>query len=97
MSPTSLAVTVNCEEEEGGMDSMLRDHVGVAAKKMVEYWVESCALDEIQKPKPKPMSAEEDPEVMIRTKRDNVIKKRSMEIDLSVNLPKLFGKEAFPM
>lgn len=95
MSPSSIVVTVNCKDESE-MDLMFRDHVGVVAKKLVEHWLESCANDVNYKPKPNSAEEEEpevDSEVMIRTKRDNVIKKNFMKNDLSVFLPSLFEKE----
>lgn len=83
LSPTAVAVRVDCESE-GDLEEIVGKSVGRSCKEVLGVWVGKCVgeMKEIG-------SGEMDG--MVR--RDGLIKKMMIEIDLTANLPRLFGDD----
>ncbi|PKA63778.1 Red chlorophyll catabolite reductase, chloroplastic [Apostasia shenzhenica] len=85
LSPTAVALTVDCGEEAAAMERIISGEVGAAAKKAVAVWLERCAGGG-----GRPV-VEEEREALER--RDGLIKRKIVETDLVANLPRMFGTE----
>ncbi|OVA15905.1 Red chlorophyll catabolite reductase [Macleaya cordata] len=86
LSPTAITVTV--DSEAGGpirMEEIIRDHVGPVAKDMLEIWLNQCVSCGGRE-------MEESEKVELE-KRDILIKKKTVEMDLASSLPRLFGED----
>ncbi|XP_058097360.1 red chlorophyll catabolite reductase [Magnolia sinica] len=83
LSPTAIAMSINCEE--GSVDEIMRDYVDSVAKELVRIWLDECAVGgkEIE---------EDERDDLVR--RDDLLKRKTVEIDLASNLPRLFGADA---
>ncbi|KAG0469359.1 hypothetical protein HPP92_018687 [Vanilla planifolia] len=86
LSPTAVAVTINGGKEVDALafEEVMARHVGEAAKKVISIWIEKCLGAGQRVP-------EEEREGLER--RDGMIKRKAVEIDLVANLPKMFGPE----
>ncbi|KAH9606964.1 hypothetical protein KSS87_009358 [Heliosperma pusillum] len=85
-SPTAAVIRVDTTAT-GGEDRLaeiVRDNVSPAAKEVLGIWLDFCELSNR-------MCNEADRVVL--KKRDNMFKKKSIEIDLGSSLPKMFGQE----
>eukprot|EP00246_Nothoceros_aenigmaticus_P011542 TRINITY_DN317_c0_g1_i2.p2 TRINITY_DN317_c0_g1~~TRINITY_DN317_c0_g1_i2.p2 ORF type:complete len:180 (+),score=25.28 TRINITY_DN317_c0_g1_i2:624-1163(+) len=90
ISPTALLLKVqgtlpSGEPLEGGLDKLIADLLHPSAKKVFLTW-----LDTFQSKGNRPEGRERDHLV----ERDVKIKTKGVEVDLSSNLPRLFGQEA---
>lgn len=71
--------------ETEGAEEIIAGEVSAAAKEMVGVWLEKCALGE-----------KKDMEEVERCgllERDGVTRRKTIEIDLASNFPRLFGPE----
>lgn len=84
VSPTALLYMVSGEGVEGGLDAVIADLVRPAAVKVVETWVK-CYKDLGQ--------AMDTDAIAYMKRRDDLIKSKGVEVDLSSNMPRLFGQE----
>ena len=85
VSPTSIISRV--DTESGGperMEEIIKNHVGPIARDMVRVWVDECACKEREVGMMERVEIE---------KRDGLIKKKTIDIDLGSSLPRLFGQE----
>ncbi|KAI8017151.1 hypothetical protein LOK49_LG04G00978 [Camellia lanceoleosa] len=83
VSPTAILVRI----ETGGterMEEIVRDHVSSIAKEVLGTWLDWCACGERD-------MGESDRDYV--AKRDGMIKKKTIEIDLGSSLPRLFGED----
>jgi len=73
-------------DEEGpeGLDEVIKNHVSPAAKEILGIWLDHCAFGK--------RDVEEEEKVMLK-KRDAISKRKTIEIDLGTNFPRLFGPE----
>lgn len=81
VSPTAVMLQVETE----GAEEIIAGEVSAAAKEMVGVWLEKCALGE-----------KKDMEEVERCgllERDGVTRRKTIEIDLASNFPRLFGPE----
>ncbi|XP_020104255.1 red chlorophyll catabolite reductase [Ananas comosus] len=84
-SPTAVAVAVDCGEgAESVMEDIVRARLGSVAREYVRVWSDECACSTKQ------MEASETAHMR---RRDGLIKAKAIEIDLSANLPRLFGPD----
>ncbi|PSS21283.1 Red chlorophyll catabolite reductase [Actinidia chinensis var. chinensis] len=85
ISPTAILV---CIETEAGktdrMEEIVRDYVSAVAKEVLGVWLDRCACGERE-------MGEADR--IYLAKRDGIIKKETLQIDLGSSLPRLFGQE----
>ncbi|KAG9450879.1 hypothetical protein H6P81_010844 [Aristolochia fimbriata] len=87
LSPTALSVAIDCaggRAAAGRMEEVEGELEGVA-KEVVGIWLEGCACGEGR------VVGEAEKRVLVE--RDNLVKKKAVEIDLAANLPRLFGEE----
>uniref|UniRef100_A0A1J3H0H4 red chlorophyll catabolite reductase n=2 Tax=Noccaea caerulescens TaxID=107243 RepID=A0A1J3H0H4_NOCCA len=85
-SPAASMLKIDVEEE-GTLEEILRDHVSPAAKEVLGVWLERCAVEEEEK---RVMGVEEKLEL---ERRDKSFRKKSIEEDLDLQFPRLFGEE----
>ena len=84
VSPTALLYKISGEGVEGGLDAVIADLVQPAAVKVLEIWVQCY----------KKLGQAMDIDAMAyMKKRDDLIKTKGVEVDLSGNMPRLFGQE----
>ncbi|CAA7035839.1 unnamed protein product [Microthlaspi erraticum] len=86
-SPAASMLKIDVEEE-GKLEEILRDHVSPAAKEVLEVWLELCASEDDEE---KRVVGEE--ERMELERRDKSFRKKSIEEDLDLQFPRLFGEE----
>ncbi|VVB09961.1 unnamed protein product [Arabis nemorensis] len=85
-SPTASMLEIDAEEEEK-LEEILRDHVSPAAKEVLGVWLERCANEELEK---RVIGEEEKMEL---DRRDKSFRKKSIEEDLDLQFPRMFGEE----
>ncbi|KAL0872392.1 hypothetical protein Bca101_022097 [Brassica carinata] len=84
-SPTASMLKIDAEEGER-VEDILRDHVSPAAKQVLEVWLERCAREEENR-----VVGEE--EKMALERRDKSFRRKSIEEDLDLQFPRMFGEE----
>ncbi|MCO5611083.1 hypothetical protein L7F22_065333 [Adiantum nelumboides] len=72
------------EQGQGSLDQMVQDAVSSAAKNVVKIWLEGVLKTGKKVP---------DSEAQLILGRDTMIKTKGVEVDLSSNMPRLFGQE----
>lgn len=85
-SPTASMLKIDAEEEDK-LEEILRDHVSPAAKEVLEVWLERCVKEEEEKI----VVGEE--ERMELERRDKSFRRKSIEDDLDLQFPRMFGEE----
>uniref|UniRef100_A0A7C9EDI5 Red chlorophyll catabolite reductase n=1 Tax=Opuntia streptacantha TaxID=393608 RepID=A0A7C9EDI5_OPUST len=89
-SPTAITARVDTSVGGGGgetrLEEIVRERVSVAAKKVLETWLEVCACGEKRE-----VTQEEDRAYL--KKRDAMFKSKTIEVDIGSSLPRLFGQE----
>jgi red chlorophyll catabolite reductase len=85
-SPTSILYKFECpaDAEDVSLDQIIEDVVAPAAHKVVDLWLHGVLALGKELP---------DEEVEVIVKRDRMIKTKGVEVDLSSNMPRLFGPE----
>eukprot|EP00252_Welwitschia_mirabilis_P018630 TRINITY_DN413_c0_g1_i1.p1 TRINITY_DN413_c0_g1~~TRINITY_DN413_c0_g1_i1.p1 ORF type:complete len:322 (-),score=65.70 TRINITY_DN413_c0_g1_i1:194-1159(-) len=88
-SPTVISMNLNSqvkdsEGREESMEELIKNKMDPTVKEVFKIWFEGI----LQKGK----RTEEDEQDSL-TKRDNMIKEKAIEIDLTSNLPRLFGQD----
>ena len=66
------------------MEEIVKNHIDPTAQEVLGVWLDHCARGER-------LVGEEEKAYMM--KRDELIKKKTIEIDLGTNFPRLFGPE----
>lgn len=85
VSPTAILVRVEADAgKDTRLEEIVRDHVGPVAKEVLRVWLDVCACAEI-------VVGEAERECL--AKRDGIIKRKTLEIDLASSFPRLFGQE----
>ncbi|KAL5982457.1 hypothetical protein ACLOJK_016529 [Asimina triloba] len=79
LSPTAIAVSI-----DASVDEVMRDHISGVAEELVKIWLEECAIGGRE-------TGDVERGVLVR--RDDLLKRKTVEIDLAANLPRLFGPE----
>ncbi|XP_037445261.1 red chlorophyll catabolite reductase-like [Triticum dicoccoides] len=84
-SPTAVSVTIDCGQGgEGTLEEIVCGHLASAVKEVLQIWLHSCARD---------TSEMEEAEREIMIKRDQAVRSKSIEVDLTANLPRMFGPD----
>ncbi|CAF2067410.1 unnamed protein product [Brassica napus] len=86
-SPTASMLKIDAEEGER-LEEILREHVSPAAKQVLEVWLERCAKEE--EGEERVVGEEEKLEL---ERRDKSFRKKSIEEDLDLQFPRMFGDE----
>ncbi|CAK9315247.1 unnamed protein product [Citrullus colocynthis] len=85
ISSTGILVSVKCEESKSErVEEIVREEIGPISKEVMRIWMELCMNGGRQ--------IEED-ERSLMEKRDLMIKKKAIEMDLSKTMPLQFGEE----
>ncbi|EEF38771.1 red chlorophyll catabolite reductase, chloroplastic [Ricinus communis] len=85
LSPTAIMILVETEAGESGrMEEIIKDQVGPVAKAVFGVWLDKCACGGRE--------VEEEEKAYLK-KRDELVKKKIIEIDLASNFPRMFGPE----
>lgn len=74
-------------DEGERLEEILREHVSPAAKQVLEVWLERCAKEEGEK---RVVGEEEKLEL---ERRDKSFRRKSIEEDLDLQFPRMFGDE----
>ncbi|WCJ31127.1 Red chlorophyll catabolite reductase chloroplastic [Euphorbia peplus] len=82
LSPTSIMVRV--ETDEGRMEEIIKNDIYPVVKEVVGIWLDHCACGGRE--------VEEGEKANLK-KRDELVKKKTIEIDLGSNFPRLFGPQ----
>lgn len=87
VSPTAILVRIEAEADGQGqsLEEIIENHVGPIAKEVLGIWLDQCACGKRE--------VEEDERAYLK-KRDDLIKRKTIEIDLGSNFPRLFGPDA---
>ncbi|KAL8143290.1 hypothetical protein V2J09_016322 [Rumex salicifolius] len=89
VSPTSILVRIEAKDEDGGdgsrLDEIVEGGIGPVAKQVLAVW-----LDCFAEGKRRVMDDEDGKRLK---ERDQAFKRKTIEIDLTSNLPRMFGKE----
>ncbi|CAH9060915.1 unnamed protein product [Cuscuta epithymum] len=84
-SPSSIMVSIEANDNgEERIDDIIRDHISPMAKEMLGTWFDVCACVERE------VGRDESAEL---ERRDRIIKNKTIEIDLGLSYPRLFGQE----
>ncbi|KAF9599958.1 hypothetical protein IFM89_001993 [Coptis chinensis] len=85
LSPTAVSIRIDCGPTGSGrIDEVIRDHVSPVAKQMLDIWLYKCAYGKRE-------LMEE--EIIDLEKRDALVNKKTLDIDLASGLPRLFGQD----
>ncbi|KAL6993748.1 red chlorophyll catabolite reductase [Sarracenia purpurea var. burkii] len=86
VSPTAILVRIEAEAgRTERMEEIVRDHVSPVANEVLGIWLDRCAFGGRE--------VREEIERADLARRDQVIKNKTVEIDLGSSLPRLFGEE----
>ncbi|KAG6605236.1 Red chlorophyll catabolite reductase, chloroplastic, partial [Cucurbita argyrosperma subsp. sororia] len=86
VSSTGILVSVKCEESESGrVEKIIREEIGPISKEVLRIWMELCSNGGRE--------IEDGNERSLLEKRDLMIKKKAIEMDLSKTMPLQFGEE----
>lgn len=85
VSPTGILVSVKCESGQR-VDEIVRDQIGPISKEVLRTWMELCLNGGGGR------EIAEDEKILLE-KRDLMIKKKAIEMDLSKTMPLQFGEE----
>ncbi|XP_071707069.1 red chlorophyll catabolite reductase, chloroplastic [Rutidosis leptorrhynchoides] len=80
VSPTAILVKIETET----LDEMIETHFGPIAKEVLKVWLDVCVFGE---------NVVSESERDYLKNRDGMSKRKTIEIDLESNLPRLFGQE----
>ncbi|KAG8091350.1 hypothetical protein GUJ93_ZPchr0012g19269 [Zizania palustris] len=84
-SATAILVSIDCGQGgESIMDEVVRGQLATAAKELLQIWLDSC-VDHTTK------MEEGERECMIN--RDQIVRSKSIEVDLTSNLPRMFDPD----
>ncbi|KAJ4829610.1 hypothetical protein Tsubulata_014276 [Turnera subulata] len=85
LSPTAILIRIQTEDSgPERLEEIIKDQLHPVAKEVVGIWVDHCACGERE--------VEEEEKAYLK-KRDQIIKRKTIEIDLGTNFPRLFGPE----
>uniref|UniRef100_A0A0E0B9Z1 red chlorophyll catabolite reductase n=1 Tax=Oryza glumipatula TaxID=40148 RepID=A0A0E0B9Z1_9ORYZ len=84
-SLTAILMSIDCGQGgEGTLKEIVRGQLATAARALLQIWLDSCADHTTE-------MEEGERENMI--KRDQIVRSKSIEVDLTSNLPRMFGPD----
>uniref|UniRef100_A0ACD5Z623 Uncharacterized protein n=1 Tax=Avena sativa TaxID=4498 RepID=A0ACD5Z623_AVESA len=84
-SPTAVSVSIDCGQGgESILEEIVYDHLASVAKGVLQIWLDSCAGNTSE-------MTEVERDTMV--KRDQIVRSKSIEVDLTANLPRMFGSD----
>ncbi|KAL6883366.1 hypothetical protein ACP4OV_010780 [Aristida adscensionis] len=85
ISPTAISVRIDCGQGgESALEEIVRGRLATVAKEVLQIWLESCADS---------FAEMEETERECLIKRDETVRSKSIEVDLTANLPRMFGSD----
>ncbi|TMW92861.1 hypothetical protein EJD97_012472 [Solanum chilense] len=85
VSPSAILVSIETEPSQAiRIDEIIQDHISPVAKVMLDTWLNLCACTERR------LTDDESTDL---AKRDQLIKNKTIEIDLESSFPRLFGQQ----
>ncbi|KAL2499688.1 Red chlorophyll catabolite reductase [Abeliophyllum distichum] len=84
LSPTAILVSIDTGGGEKSIEEIIQEHISPIAKDVVQFWLDKCACLEKQVG---------ETEIAYLAKRDQIIKNKTIEVDLGSSFPRLFGQE----
>ncbi|KAK9948915.1 hypothetical protein M0R45_004468 [Rubus argutus] len=85
VSPTAILVRIEAQEGGLNLEDIIENHVGPVAKEVLGIWLDKCACGKRE--------VGENERGELKT-RDDLVKRKTIEIDLGSNFPRLFGPDA---
>ncbi|RCV42870.1 hypothetical protein SETIT_9G249900v2 [Setaria italica] len=84
-SPTAVMVSIDCGQGgEGTLEEIVRGQLAMVAKEVLQFWLDCCADSTT-----KMDNTERD----FLLKRDQIVRSKSIEVDLTANLPMMFDPD----
>lgn len=84
-SPTAILISVDCRQGgETTLEEIVHGQLATVAKEVLQIWLDSCADR---------TSELEESERDIMLKRDQIVRLKSIEVDLTANLPRMFDPD----
>ncbi|XBI04040.1 red chlorophyll catabolite reductase [Triticum dicoccoides] len=84
-SPTAVFFTIDCGQGgESVLEEIVQGHLASVVKAVLQIWLDTCAVG---------TSEMEEGEREIMVKRDRTVRSKSIEVDLTANLPRMFGPD----
>nr|XP_020181682.2 red chlorophyll catabolite reductase [Aegilops tauschii subsp. strangulata] len=84
-SPTAVFFTIDCGQGgESVLEEIVHGHLASVVKGLLQIWLGTCAGD---------TSEVDEGEREIMVKRDRTVRSKSIEVDLTANLPRMFGPD----
>ncbi|BAT10653.1 red chlorophyll catabolite reductase 1, chloroplastic [Oryza sativa Japonica Group] len=84
-SLTAILMSIDCGQGgEGTLEEIVRGQLATAARALLQIWLDSCADH---------TSEMEEGERENMIKRDQIVRSKSIEVDLTSNLPRMFGPD----
>uniref|UniRef100_A0A0D9XJ81 Red chlorophyll catabolite reductase n=1 Tax=Leersia perrieri TaxID=77586 RepID=A0A0D9XJ81_9ORYZ len=84
-SPTAILVSIDCGQGgECTLEEIVRGQLATVAKELLQIWLDSCADH---------ASEMEEAERESMIKRDQIVRSKSIEVDLTSNLPRMFDQD----
>lgn len=78
-------MSIDCGQGgEGTLEEIVRGQLATAARALLQIWLDSCADH---------TSEMEEGERENMIKRDQIVRSKSIEVDLTSNLPRMFGPD----
>lgn len=85
VSPSAILVSIETDPSQAiRIDEIIQDHISPVAKVMLDTWLNLCACTERR------LTDDESKDL---AKRDQIIKNKTIEIDLESSFPRLFGQQ----
>ncbi|OEL35336.1 Red chlorophyll catabolite reductase [Dichanthelium oligosanthes] len=84
-SPTAVLVTIDCGQGgEGALEEIVQGRLATVAKDVLQIWLDSCADSTTEM---------DDTERDCLLKRDQIVRSKSIEVDLTASLPRMFDPD----
>lgn len=86
VSPTAIMLKIETDAEgQSRLEEIVQSQLSPVSKAVLEIWLDKCALYESR-------STDESERAYLE-ERDSVVKRKTIDIDLASNFPRLFGLE----
>ncbi|CAN6318656.1 unnamed protein product [Urochloa humidicola] len=84
-SPTAVMVSIDCGQGgEGTLEEIVSGQLATVAKEVLQIWLDCCADSTAEM---------DDTERDCLVKRDQIVRSKSIEVDLTANLPRMFDPD----
>ncbi|XP_062205934.1 red chlorophyll catabolite reductase-like [Phragmites australis] len=85
ISPTAISISIDCGQGgECNLEEIVRGQLATVAKEFLQIWLDSCADSTAEM---------EEAERECLLKRDQTVRSKSIEVDLTANLPRMFDPD----